>query len=99
MFKTFLLQLQELLSQVSFTQFVKKKSKYTQHHFYVNYNFDLQQRTGALSPPQMTGLLLPLPRLLTGVAPLPTGLKAITMATIKVFCTLLYLLFLCGGSL
>lgn len=45
------------------------------------------QRTGALSLPQRTGPLLPLPRPLTGVVPLLIGLKTLTVATIKVFCT------------
>lgn len=45
------------------------------------------QRTGAISLPQKTGPLPPLPRHLTGVVLLPIGLKSLTKAKIKVFYT------------
>lgn len=51
------------------------------------------QRTGVLSLPQRTGLLPLLPRHLTGVVPLLTGLKSLTLATIKVCFYTLTLLF------
>ena len=49
----------------------------------LNLSFSFLQRTGATSLPLRTGPRLPLPRLLTGVVPPLTGLRSMTVATIK----------------